>query len=84
MRQNSQKGGIVKPEFRNAKIKNRVSKRYRKKGKRNHQTRSVMLGNGTMQNKFLRLDTFFICLAYGDLVVGITMKISQSLLILLV
>ena len=28
--------------------------------------------NGTMQNRFLKLDPFFICLAYGDLMVGIT------------
>ena len=28
--------------------------------------------NGTMQNRFLYLDNFFICLAYDDLVVGIS------------
>ena len=34
---------------------------------------NVMLeGIGTMQNRFLNLDTFFICLAYGDLMVGIS------------
>ena len=27
---------------------------------------------GTMQNRFLNLDTFFICLAYDDLMVGIS------------
>ena len=27
--------------------------------------------NETMQNRFLRLDTFFICLSYGVLKVGI-------------
>ena len=28
--------------------------------------------NGTMQNRFLNLDNFFIYLAYGDLMVGIS------------
>ena len=28
--------------------------------------------NGTMQNRFLNLDNFFICLAYDDLMVGIS------------
>ena len=27
---------------------------------------------GTMQNRFLNLDNFFICLAYDDLMVGIS------------
>ena len=30
------------------------------------------LDNGTMQNRFLKLDTFFICLSYGALKVGLT------------
>ena len=29
-------------------------------------------GNGTIQNRFLNLDNFFICLAYDDLMVGIS------------
>ena len=31
-----------------------------------------LLSIGTMQNRFLNLDTFFICLAYDDLMVGIS------------
>ena len=31
-----------------------------------------MPSNGTMQNRFLNLDNFFICLAYDDLMVGIS------------
>ena len=32
----------------------------------------VQPSNGTMQNRFLNLDNFFICLAYDDLMVGIS------------
>ena len=34
--------------------------------------RNNYIDNGTMQNRFLNLDIFFICLAYDDLMVDIS------------